>query len=48
MVHRQIKEKIKKEYSRRVRKVAQSKLYGGNLIQAINAWAVSLIRYAGG
>ena len=48
MLHRQTKEKIKKEYLRRVRKVAQSKLNGGNLIQAINTWAVSLIRYAGG
>ena len=34
MLHRQMKEKIKKEYLRRVRKVAQSKLNGGNLIQA--------------
>ena len=48
MLHRQMKEKIKKEYLRRVRKVAQSKLNGGNLIRAINTWAVSLIRYAGG
>ena len=44
MLHRQMKEKIKKEYLRHVRKVAQSKLNGGNLIQAINTWAVSLIR----
>ena len=43
-----MKEKIKKEYLRRVRKVAQSKLNGGNFIQAINTWAVSLIRYPGG
>ena len=48
MLHRQTKEKIKKEYLRRVRKVAQPKLNGGNLIQAINKWAVSLISYAGG
>ena len=48
MLHRQTKEKIKKEYLRRVRKVAQSKLNGGNFIQAINTWAVSLIRYPGG
>ena len=43
-----MKEKIKREYLWRVRKVAQSKLNGGNLILAINTWAVSLIRYAGG
>ena len=48
MLHRQMKEKIKKEYLGRIIKVAQSKLNGGNLIQAINTWAVSLIRYAGG
>ena len=48
MLHRQMKVKIKKEYLRRVRKVAQTKLNGGNLIQAINTWAVSFIRYAGG
>ena len=43
MLHRQMKEKIKKEYLRRVRKVAQTKLNGVNLIQAINTWAVSFI-----
>lgn len=48
MLHRQMKEKIKQEYLRHVRKVAQTKLNGGNLIQAINMWAVSFIRYAGG
>ena len=47
MLHRQMKKKIKKEYLQRVRIVAQSKLNGGNLIQAINTWVVSL-RYAGG
>ena len=47
MLHRQMKEKIKKEYLRRVRKVAQSKLNGGKL-RGIITWAVSLIRYAGG
>ena len=40
MLLRQMKEKTKKEYLRRVRKVAQTKLNGGNLIQAINTWAV--------
>ena len=48
MLHRQMKVKIKKAYLRRIRKVAQTKLNGGNLIQAINTWAVSFIRYAGG
>ena len=49
MLHKQMEEKIKKEYLRCVGKVALSKLNGGNLIQAaINTWAVSLVRYAGG
>ena len=48
MLHDQMKDKIRKEYLRRVKKVARSKLNGGNLIQAINTWAVSLVRYAGG
>ena len=44
MLHRQMKEKIKKEYLGRIIKVTQSKLNGGDLIQAINTWAVSLIK----
>ena len=48
MLHDQMKEKTKKKYLRCVRKVAQSKLNGGNLIQAVNTWGVSLVRYAGG
>ena len=48
MLHDTMKTKIGKEYLRRVRKVAQSKLNGGNLICAINTWAVSLVRYSRG
>ena len=48
MLHDTMKKKIGKEYLRRVRKVAQSKLNGGNLIRAINTSAVSLVRYSGG
>ena len=33
---------------RRVKKVPGSKLNAGNLMQGINTWAVSLIRYTGG
>ena len=36
MLHDEMKKKIAKEYLRRVRKVAQSKLKGGNLRRAIN------------
>ena len=48
MLHSQMKEKVSKEYLKRVRKLGKSKLNGRNLIQGINTWAVSLIRYAGG
>ena len=48
MLNDQMKDKIGKEYLRRVRRVAHSKLNGGNLIQTINTWAASLVRYAGG
>ena len=33
---------------KKIGKVAQSKLNGGNLIRAINTWVVSLVRYSGG
>ena len=48
VMHDEMKRKITKEYMRRVRKVAKSKLNGGNMIRAINTWAVALLRYAGG
>ena len=43
--HQEMKDKVSKEYLRRVRKVLESKLNSGNLIKAINTWAVSLFRY---
>ena len=43
-----MKEKIMKEYRRIVKKVLGSKLNGGNAIKAINAWAISVVRYSGG
>lgn len=48
MLHDTMRKKIAMKYLRRVRKVAQSKLNGGNLIRAINTWVVSLVRYSGG
>ena len=42
----QMKNILKKEYKRRIRKILQSKLNGGNKIKAINTWAVSLLRYS--
>ena len=41
-----MKEKVRSEYFRRVRKVLQSHLNGGNIVKGINTWAVSLLRYS--
>ena len=46
--HREMKEMIKSEYLRRVKLLARSKLYARNLFPAINAWAVSVVRYTAG
>ena len=42
----EMKEKVKTEYLRRVRKVLETKLNGGNIIRGINIWAVSFLRYS--
>jgi hypothetical protein len=43
-----MKEKVKTEYYKRVRKVLESKLNGGNVVKAINVWAVAAVRYTAG
>ena len=43
-----MKNNIKKEYVRRIRKILSSKLNGGNIISSINSRAVSIIRYGTG
>ena len=43
----EMKEKIKKEYLRRARKLLETKLYSRNLVKGINTWAVPLVRYLG-
>ena len=43
----QMKEKIKKEYLRRTRKLLETKLSSRNLIKGINTCAVSIVRYSG-
>ena len=43
----QMKEKIRKEYLRRTRKLLETKLSCRNLIKGINTWAESLVRYSG-
>ena len=45
IMHTEIKDKIQKEYHKRVRQLISSKLNGGNTIRAVNSWAVSLVRY---
>ena len=42
----EIKDKIKKEYLRRTRKLLETKLSCRNLIKGINTWAVSVVRYS--
>ena len=42
----EMKLKVSKEYFRRLKKVLKSKLIGGNLVQGVNTWAVSLLRYS--
>ena len=42
----EMKDKVKKEYYRRVRKVLETKLNSGNVFKGINAWAVSVVRYS--
>ena len=46
--NREMKEKVGKEYLRRVKLLSKSKLYAGNLVRGINAWAVGVIRYSAG
>ena len=41
-----MKNKIKKEYLKRTRKLLETKLTGRNLIIGRNTWAVSLVRYS--
>ena len=46
--HKQVKKKTLSEYNRRVRKILKSKLNGGNIIKAINSWAMPVVRYTAG
>ena len=48
IMYREMKDKVRSEYYRRVKLIAKSKLYGGHLIRAVNAWAVSVVRYSAG
>ena len=43
----EIKERIKKDYLRRARKLLETKLYRMNIVKGLNTWAVLLVRYSG-
>ena len=43
----EMKEKIKKEYLRRTRKLLETKLCSKNLIKGINTWTVLFVIYSG-
>ena len=43
---KEMKLKVSKEYFRRLKKVLKSKLNGGNLVQGVNTWTVSLLKYS--
>ena len=43
---KETKEKVGKEYKRRIRKILESKLSGENVIKEIYSWAISLLRYS--
>ena len=46
--HQEVKEKIIKECIKRVKAILKSKLNSGNIVKAINTWAVPVIRYSAG
>ena len=48
IMNREVKEKVKSEYIRRVKKLARSQLIRGNVIAAVNAWAVGINGYGAG
>ena len=41
-----MKIEVGREYKRRVRKLLETMLNGGNLVKGINTWAISLLRYS--
>ena len=41
----EMKDKVKKDYYRRVRKMLETKLNSGDVFNAINTWEVSVVNY---
>ena len=48
IINKEMKEKVKSKYIRRVKKLLRSPLNGGNVIAGMNAWVVGIIRYRAG
>ena len=48
ILHKEMKVLVTKEYLRRAKKVLKSQLHGRFCIQAINTWAVPVVRYGAG
>ena len=46
--HQEMKEKVNKEYIKRLKAMLKSKFNSGNTVKAINSWAVPVIRYSEG
>lgn len=44
----EMKQKVRTDYCRRVRKILESSLNGGNSVKALNTWAVAAVRYTAG
>ena len=41
-----MKLRVSKEYFRRLKNILKSKLNGKNLVQGVNTWVVSLLKYS--
>ena len=48
IMHKEMKEKVKTTYLKRLKLVLKSKLNSTNLINAINTWAVAVVPYSPG
>ena len=44
-MNREMKEKVKREYIRRVKKLLRLQLNAGNVIAGVNVWVVGITRY---
>ena len=43
---KEMKRNVSNEYKRRVGKILETKLNGGNIIKGINSWAIPVLRYS--